>query len=63
MRKQPPHDEPIHDYHLVDFRAGISHGGFASLEAARVTARELGLPSWEIFHANKRVEHHDPDAP
>lgn len=52
--------EPIPDYHLVDLGTGISYGGFASLEAARVIARERGLTSWQIFHKNRRVEHHDP---
>jgi hypothetical protein len=63
MRAKSSHREPSHDYHLIDFRAGVSHGGYFSLEAARAVARELGLPSWEIFHGNRRVEHHDPEAP
>jgi hypothetical protein len=52
--------ESVPDYHLLDFGTGISYGGFASLEAARIFARERGLSSWQIFHRNKRIEHHDP---
>jgi asparagine synthetase B (glutamine-hydrolysing) len=63
MQTKLANHAPVHDYHLVDFKAGVSHGGFASLEAARAVARALGLPSWEIFHGNKRVEHHDPEVP
>lgn len=63
MHRKSAHHASIHEYHLVDFKAGVSHGGFASLEAARAIARELELPSWEIFHGNKRVEHHDPEVP
>jgi hypothetical protein len=39
---------------------GASHGGFASLTGARQHARENGLPAWDIFHGNVRVEYHDP---
>jgi len=53
-RKLPP------DYHLLDVGTGVSYGGFASLEAARIAARERGLSSWQIFHGNERVEQHDP---
>lgn len=49
------------EYHLIDLGTGISYGGFESLEAARIIARELALKSWQIFHGNKRVEHHNPD--
>ena len=56
-------DAPIHEYHLLDLGTGVSHGGFASLEAARITAREHGLASWQIFHGDTRVEHHDPTVP
>jgi len=51
------------EYHLLDLGTGVSHGGFVSLEAARTIARERGLTSWQIFHGNTRIEHHDPDAP
>lgn len=50
------------EYHLIDIANGESHGGFISLEAARLGAKEVGLTSWQIFHGNDRVEHHDPDA-
>jgi hypothetical protein len=53
----------IDEYHLIDLRTGVSHGGFVSLEAARFVAREHGLRAWQIFHGNRRVEHHDPDGP
>ena len=49
------------EYHLIDIVTGESHGGFISLEAARIDAREAGLVAWQIFHRNDRVEHHDPD--
>ena len=49
------------EYHLLDIVTGESHGGFVSLEAARLEARELGLAAWDIFHGNLRVERHDPD--
>jgi len=49
------------EYHLVDIVSGESHGGFVSLEAARISAREAGLLAWQIFHGNDRVENHDPD--
>jgi len=39
---------------------GVSHGGFGTLSAARQCAREKGLPAWDIFHGNVRVEYHDP---
>jgi hypothetical protein len=52
--------ETISEYHLLDLGTGLSYGGFASLEAARVIARERGLASWQIFRGNKRIEHHDP---
>jgi hypothetical protein len=50
------------EYHLLDLGTGVSYGGFISLEAARIIAREHGLTSWQIFHGDKRVEHHDPEA-
>lgn len=50
--------EPIDEYHLLDLGTGLSHGGFASLEAVRVIARERA--SRQIFRGNKRIEHHDP---
>jgi len=62
MTKQTSKHQPVSDYHLVDLATGISYGGFESLEAARVVAREQRLNSWQIFHGNKRVEHHDPAA-
>ena len=49
------------EYHLIDIITGESHGGFVSLDAARISAREAGLLAWQIFHGNDRVEHHDPD--
>ena len=55
--------EPLDEYHLLDLGTGLLYGGFASLEAARIIARERGLASWQIFHGNKRIEHHDPDSP
>ena len=48
------------EYHLIDLSTGLSHGGFESLEAARHYAREEGMPAWEIFRGNVRVERHDP---
>ena len=54
-------DSPRREYHLLDLGTGVSYGGFISLEAARVIAREHGLRSWQIFLGNKRVEHHDPE--
>jgi len=51
------------EYHLVDLGTGVSYGGFESLEAARIIARERGLASWQIFHGNARIEHHDPTVP
>jgi hypothetical protein len=51
------------EYHLIDLGTGISYGGFESLEAARIIARERALKSWQIFRGNKRVEHHDPEVP
>ena len=48
------------EYHLIDL-VGISHGGFVSLAAARQFARQEGLPAWDIFHGNDRIEYHDPD--
>ena len=55
--------EPINEYHLLDLGTGLSHGGYASLEAARIIARECRLASWQIFRGNKRIEHHDPSSP
>ena len=49
------------EYHLIDLATGESHGGFISLEAARMAAREAGLSAWQIFLGNKRLEHHDPN--
>jgi hypothetical protein len=49
------------EYHLIDLEIGITYGGFESLEAARIIAREHALKSWQIFHGNIRVEHHDPE--
>ena len=51
----------IDEYHLLDLATGVSCGGFTSLAAARIIARERGLASWQIFRGNKRIEHHDPD--
>ena len=34
--------------------------GFETLAGARQCAREKGLPAWDIFHGNVRVEYHDP---
>jgi hypothetical protein len=48
------------EYHLIDLAAGVSHGGFETLAGARQCAREKGLPAWDIFHGNVRVEYHDP---
>jgi len=53
--------EPMEEYHLLDLGTGFSYGGYASLEAARIVARERGLASWQIFRGNKRIEHHDPN--
>jgi hypothetical protein len=50
------------EYHLIDIVSGESHGGFFSLDAARIGAREAGLLAWQIFHRNDRVEQHDPDS-
>ena len=47
------------EYHLIDLAAGVSHGGFETLAGARQCAREKGLPAWDIFHGNVRVEYHD----
>jgi hypothetical protein len=48
------------EYHLIDLTSGVSHGGFETLAGARQSAREMGLPAWDIFHGNVRVEYHDP---
>ena len=48
------------EYHLIDLAAGVSHGGFETLAGARQCAREKGLPAWDIFLGNVRVEYHDP---
>ena len=48
------------EYHLIDLATGVSHGGFDTLARARQSAREEGLTAWDIFHANVRVEYHDP---
>jgi hypothetical protein len=58
MSKQPKLKPD--EYHLIDITVGESHGGFVSLEAARLEARELRLAAWEVFHGNLRVERHDP---
>ena len=55
------HTVKADEYHLIDIVTGESHGEFISLEAARTGAREADLRSWQIFHGNDRVEHHDPD--
>jgi len=47
------------EYHLIDLAVGISHGGFESLAGARQFARQEGLPAWDIFHGNDRIEYHD----
>jgi len=60
MTKRVARAAPAPDYHLLDLGTGISYGGFASLEAARLVARERGFSSWQIFRGNMRVEHHDP---
>lgn len=49
------------DYHLIDLLTGQSHGGFVSLEAARVEARWERLLAWQIWRDNIKIEHHDPD--
>jgi hypothetical protein len=48
------------EYHLIDLATGVSHGGFDTLAGARQSAREEGLSAWDIFHADVRVEYHDP---
>jgi hypothetical protein len=48
------------EYHLIDLAVGVSHGGFETLAGARLFAREEGLPAWDIFHGNVRIEYHDP---
>ena len=48
------------EYHLIDLMSGVSQGGFDTLTGARQSAREKGLPAWDIFHGNLRVEYHDP---
>ena len=48
------------EYHLIDLAVGISHGGFESLAGARQFARQEGLPAWDIFHGNDRIEYRDP---
>ena len=48
------------EYHLIDLAVGISHGGFELLAGARQFARQEGLPAWDIFHGNDRIEYHDP---
>jgi hypothetical protein len=48
------------EYHLIDLATGTSHGGFETLTGARQGASEKGLPAWDIFHGNVRVEYHDP---
>ena len=50
----------VSEYHLIDLMTGVSHGGFDTLTGARQSAREKGLPAWDIFHGNLRVEYHDP---
>ena len=55
------HTVKPNEYHLIDIGTGESHGGFISLEAARLGAMERGLRSWQIFRGNLRLEHHDPD--
>ena len=35
---------------------GVSHGGVDTLAEARQSDREKGLPAWDIFHGNLRVE-------
>jgi hypothetical protein len=56
-----PNRHSVDEYHLIDIATGESHGGFVSLDAARLEARHLGLRAWQIFHGNDRVEHHNPD--
>ena len=51
------------EYHLINLATGVSHGGFETLAGARQSAREKGLPAWDIFHGNVRVEYHDPRDP
>ena len=48
------------EYHLINLATGVSHGGFETLSAARQCAHDKGLPAWDIFHGNVRVEYHDP---
>ena len=48
------------EYHLIDLATGLSHGGFHSLQAARLYAREEVLMAWDIFRGNVHIERHDP---
>jgi hypothetical protein len=48
------------EYHLIDLATGSSQGGFRSLEAARLYAREEVLMAWDIFRGNVHIERHDP---
>jgi len=50
------------EYHLIDLASGLSHGGFPSLEAARLHAQEEAVIAWDIFRGNLRIERHDPRA-
>jgi hypothetical protein len=58
--RNPPQASKASEYHLIDLATGLSHGGFVTLTGARQRAREKGLPAWDIFHGNVRVEYHDP---
>jgi hypothetical protein len=49
------------EYHLIDLAVGISHGGFETLAGGSQFARQEGLPAWDIFHGNDRIEYHDLD--
>jgi hypothetical protein len=59
-QKSAPASPKTSEYHLIDLTTGASHGGFESLTGARQHARDEGLPAWDIFHGNVRVEYHDP---
>lgn len=41
--------EPIDEYHLLDLGTGLSHGGFASLEAARIMHGSVALRRGKFF--------------
>src|SRR3954467_15346533 len=55
-----PKPKAAREYHLIDLAVGVSHGGFETLAGVRQYAREEGLPAWDIFHGDERIEYHDP---